>query len=124
MKNIRFLDELKIRGSYASTGNQGSLYGNQNPNGQIGFYDYIQNVDLGSGGPVLGPYTSRTVTAGPNGTLVSLDRTWERIKNTNIGVDYAVLRNRLYGSFDYYWKQNNNMLLPQTYSVVLGATAR
>ena len=123
MKNIRFLDELKIRGSYASTGNQGSLYGNQNPNGQIGFYDYIQNVDLGSGGPVLGPYTSRTVTAGPNGTLVSLDRTWERIKNTNIGVDYAVLRNRLYGSFDYYWKQNNNMLLPQTYSVVLGATA-
>jgi len=123
MKNIKFFDELKIRGSYASTGNQGSLYGNQNPNGQIGFYDYIQNVDLGAGGPVLGPYTSRTVTAGPNGTLVSLNRTWERIKNTNIGVDYAVLRNRLYGSFDYYWKQNNNMLLPQTYSVVLGATA-
>jgi len=123
MKNIKFLDELKIRGSYASTGNQGSLQGNQNPNGQIGFYDYIQNVDLGSGGPVLGPYTSRSVTAGPNGTLVSLNRTWERIKNTNIGFDYALLRNRLYGTFDYYWKQNNNMLLPQTYSAVLGATA-
>jgi TonB-linked SusC/RagA family outer membrane protein len=115
MKNVRFLDELKLRGSYGSVGSQSGK--------GIGLYDYIQRDVIASNGAVLGGYSSRSVTASQVDTLVSLNRTWERVKNTNVGVDYAVLNNRLYGSFDYYWKQNNNMLLPQTYSAVLGAKA-
>lgn len=113
MKKLGFVNELKLRGSYGNVGNQTG----------IGLYDYLQLIGLGAGGPILGGYTSRSVTAGASGTLVSLDRTWEKVENTNIALDYAVLNNRLFGSFEYYWKQNNNMLLPQTYSSVLGATA-
>jgi hypothetical protein len=40
-----------------------------------------------------------------------------------VGIDFSVLNNRLSGSFDYYVKNNRNMLLGQTYAGVLGATA-
>ena len=93
------------------------LVGNQSG---IGLYDYIQLMNLSSGGPIFGPWAGTVVTAVPSSTLVSLDRTWERIGNTNIGIDFGLLNSRLTGSFDYYWKSNNNMLLAQTYSSVLG----
>jgi hypothetical protein len=89
----------------------------------IGLYDYIQMIDLNNTGPILGGYTSRTVTASPSSTLVSENRTWEKIESKNIGIDIGVLNNRLTATFDYFWKTNKNMLLPQTYPAVLGATA-
>ncbi|WP_285544387.1 SusC/RagA family TonB-linked outer membrane protein [Dyadobacter frigoris] len=113
MQNVHALDELKLRGSIGTVGNQTG----------IGLYDYIQLTNLSNTGAVLGGYTSRSVTAAPSDTLVSTNRTWETIRNSNIGVDFAVLKHRLTGSFDYFWKQNKNMLLPQTYSAVLGAVA-
>ena len=36
--------------------------------------------------------------------------TWEKIKNTNVGVDFSLLRYRLTGSFDYFWRTNSDML--------------
>ncbi|MCU7552740.1 TonB-dependent receptor [Chitinophagaceae bacterium LB-8] len=112
MKNIRFLNELKLRASYGTLGSQ---------LGGIGLYDYIQVISLGTGGPVLGGYSSRAVTAGPKDSLTSSDRTWERVENKNIAVDFAVLNNRLTGSFEYFWKENKNMLMSQTASAVIGA---
>ncbi|SFQ16737.1 TonB-linked outer membrane protein, SusC/RagA family [Pseudarcicella hirudinis] len=113
MKNIKFFNELKIRGSYGTVGNQSG----------IGLYDYTQLININAGGPILGGYSSRSVISAPAGTLVSLNRTWESITSTNIGLDFSALNNRLFGGFDYYWKQNSNMLLPQTYPAVLGAVA-
>lgn len=113
MQNVSFVDELKIRGSWGSVGNQAG----------IGLYDYIQMIDLNNTGPILGGYTSRSVTASPSSTLVSVNRTWEKIESKNIGIDIGVLNNRLTATFDYFWKTNKNMLLPQTYPAVLGATA-
>ena len=42
--------------------------------------------------------------------LASKDKSWEVIETTNIGVDFGFLNNRLTGSFEYYWKYNNDML--------------
>jgi len=41
------------------------------------------------------------VYVGPTNTLVSLNRTWEKVQTKDIGVDFAVLKNRLSVSFDY-----------------------
>jgi TonB-linked SusC/RagA family outer membrane protein len=112
MQGVNFLNELKIRASYGTSGNPAS----------IGLYDYIQFINLGNSGAILGPYSSRSITASPAGTLVDPERTWEKITNKNIGVDYAVLKNRLFGSFDYFWKENENMLMSRTATAVLGAT--
>jgi TonB-linked SusC/RagA family outer membrane protein len=114
-----FLNELKLRASYGVTGNQSG----------IGLYDYLQllnvsyaaNGNLNSTIPLLG--SSSAVIIGPTNSLVSLDRTWERVENTNAGLDFAVLNRRLSVSADYFIKHNRNMLIPQQYPAVLGAAA-
>ncbi|QHV93538.1 TonB-dependent receptor [Spirosoma endbachense] len=118
MNGLTWLDELKLRGSYGTVGNQ---------NG-IGLYDYIQLLNVSatagpnnSGFPIIG--TAPVVYVAPTASLVSLNRTWEKIETTNFGVDYSVLQRRLSGSFDYFVKHNRNMLLGQTYPAVIGATA-
>ena len=112
MQDVNFINELKIRGSYGTSGNPAS----------ISLYDYIQFIDLRNTGAIFGNYSSRSVTAGPAGTLVDPERTWEKIFTKNIAIDYAVLDNRLFGSFEYFWKENKNMLLSRTAPAVLGAT--
>jgi len=113
MKGQTILNELKIRASYGVTGNQAGK--------QITNYDYMQLLGASAGGPLIGSTTS--VTTFTTGTLVSLQRTWEKIKNENIGIDFALLHSRLSGTFEVYQKENTNMLLPRAYPAVLGAPA-
>lgn len=120
MQDINWLSNLKIRASYGETGNQ---------NG-IGTYDFIGNISTSvngsntTGAGLFGP----TGSAGPLQTLwqanvIALDRTWEIVKNTNVGFDFAVLNGRLSGTFEYFWKTNDNMLVGVTYPSVFGAGA-
>jgi TonB-linked SusC/RagA family outer membrane protein len=111
MRGQNIVNDLKLRASYGETGNQGG----------IGLYDYIQLLNANASQALLG--TAPVVTVSTTGTLVSLNRTWETVRNKNIGVDFAALRSRLSGTFDYFWKENTNMLLGQTYPAVLGASA-
>jgi TonB-linked SusC/RagA family outer membrane protein len=111
MTRQHIVNDLKLRASYGETGNQGG----------IGLYDYIQLLNANAGQSLLG--TAPVVSVTTTGTLVSLNRTWETVRNKNIGIDFAVLRSRLTGTFDYFWKENRNMLLGQTYPAVLGASA-
>lgn len=114
-----FLSELKLRASYGVTGNQSG----------IGLYDYLQLLNVSYAGtgnqnptiPIIG--STSAVIVGPTNSLVSLDRTWERIENMNVGADIAVLNRRLSVSADYFVRHNRNMLIPQQYAAVLGAAA-
>ncbi|GGA98324.1 SusC/RagA family TonB-linked outer membrane protein [Puia dinghuensis] len=121
MGKIKFLNELKLRAAYGTAGGQGAK--DANGNLLIGYYDYIPTVFLGNGGPVLGGYSSRSITATPNSTITDSTKTWEKIVNKNIGLDFTVLNNRLSGSVDYFWKENTNMLLQEQFPSVGGFTA-
>ena len=120
MRDITWLSDLKLRASYGEAGNQ---------NG-IGTYDFVGNISTSvngsntTGAGLFGP----TGSAAPLQTLwqsnvISRDRTWEVVKNTNIGLDFAVLQGRLSGTFEYFWKTNDNMLVGVTYPSVFGASA-
>ena len=111
MKTLNIFDDLKFKASYGEMGNQSG----------IGLYDYIQLVSISSSYYPFGN-GQKAQMAGP-GNIVSTSRTWETIKSTDVGMEFAVLKNRLYGSFDYFWKDNDNMLIPVTYPSMLGAEA-
>ncbi|WP_461139295.1 TonB-dependent receptor [Spirosoma pomorum] len=118
MQKLTFLNDLKLRGSYGTVGNQSG----------IGLYDYVQLLNvaatqgaISSGFPIIG--SSPVVYVAPTNDLVSLNRTWEQVETSNAGLDFSVLNRKLSGSFDYFVKHNRNMLLRQTYPAVLGATA-
>lgn len=107
---MQWLDNLKIRASYGVTGGAVSSLGN---------YDYLATMST------TGTYYFNTGLEGTAylGSMTDYSRTWEKLRNFNIGIDFAVLNNRLSGSFDWYQKNNNNMLVALTFPDVLGATA-
>ena len=110
IKDLNLFDSLKLRLSYAETGNQEG----------IGLYDYIGTVTIngeypfGNGGRIAGANV---------GNLVDPTRTWETLKSQNIGVDFGFLDNRLSGSFDYFIKKNVDMLVPVNVPTILGSPA-
>ena len=42
--------------------------------------------------------------------LVSQNLTWEPIQSFNVGLDFAFLKDRLHGSFDWYVRKTKNMI--------------
>ena len=109
-KNVKWVNELKLRASYGETGNQEG----------IGLYDFIQQISLGGVYPFG---AGRQDPAASLQGMVAYNRTWETLINKNIGVDATLLSNKLNFSFDYFIKRNKNMLIPVTYPSLLGATA-
>ena len=91
---------LKLRLSYGVVGNQSG----------IGRYDGTQlyNVKTASGALIGSGLLTYIDT---NGELASTDRTWEKIHNYNVGLDFGLLNNRLTGSVEGFYKRNNNMLI-------------
>lgn len=107
-----WLSDLKLRASYGNVGNQSGI---DRYSGVL-LYGFHQ----GAGAIVGGNNLSYLDT---NGKLASTDRTWERVHNYNIGLDFGFLNNRLSGSFEAFWKKTNNMLIDVTYPGILGAAA-
>lgn len=115
MKNVKWLNNLKLRASYAEVGNQ---------NG-IGNYDGVQLYNVNSNnGPYLGNGLSSTITT--NGTFASKTRSWERIMNYNLAVDFGINiapGHNINGTIEYFQKRNNNMLVSVTLPATLGDAA-
>lgn len=109
-EHAKWLDNLKFRVSYGMTGGAVSSLGN---------YDYLSSMTT------TGTYYFNTGLAGTAylASMTDYSRTWEKLHNFNIGVDFSVFNNRLSGSFDWYQKTNKGMLVSLTYPDVLGATA-
>ena len=55
------------------------------------------------------------------GELTDPTRTWETLKPTNLALEFAVLNNNLSGSFDYFIKNNLNMLIPSIGPSAIGS---
>lgn len=102
----------KIRGSYSAMGNDAGL----------GNFLYLTTLKQGTG--VFGyPGTLSPVTSLNNAGLVTLDNVWESVNQTNIGTDLYFLKSRLSATFDYFIKENDQMLSSIAFPSVLGGTA-
>lgn len=103
----------KVRATYGTTGNEAS---------GLGAFDYLSTVNIGT--TVLGsPATQQQGTSLNNNGLISYNRTWEKVKQQNIGVDLNFFSNKLSTNFDYFVKENIGMLVDVTYPSVLGGAA-
>ncbi|MDP9955192.1 iron complex outermembrane receptor protein [Epilithonimonas hungarica] len=100
LRDSQIVNELKLRGSWGQTGNQ------ELPNKQTkasyslsqasGYYLY-DNLDL-----INGITVNRT--ANP-------DLRWEVVEQANIGVDFSLWHNKIYGSVEYYNKTTKDPIL-------------
>lgn len=87
MKNVSFVNNLKIRLGYGETGNTGG--------------NYASLVTLTGGGIYLFPTGEYLQTYGPNKNP-NPNLRWEKKKETNLGIDFAILNNKLTGAIDLY----------------------
>lgn len=114
LADVDWLSELKLRASYAEVGNQSGI---DNYDG----YQFYNLIAAGGDGAYIG--SNKLSYIKTNGNRASLNRTWERIKNYNVAVDFGFLNGRLTGTVEAFLKKNDNMLIDITYPGLLGDKA-
>lgn len=112
-KAKEYVTNLKLRASYGTIGNQ-----------DIGANMFLETMSkkgqgvawLGNGSSKLDYFTDPK--------LVAASLSWETIATTNIGIDFGFLRNTLNVSFDWFQRENKDMVAPgKAMPSVLGAAA-
>ncbi|KQM41717.1 SusC/RagA family TonB-linked outer membrane protein [Chryseobacterium sp. Leaf201] len=100
LKDSQIINELKLRGSWGQTGNQEVpnkiTQASSSLTQAAGYYLY-DNLNL-----INGVSINRTVNP---------DLKWEVVEQTNIGADFSLLKNKLYGSLEYYHKTTKDPIL-------------
>ncbi len=96
IKSVRVFDDLKLRAGYGITGNQGI------PN-------YRSLVRLSTGNFYLNDDGVWRQTYGPSNNP-NPNLRWERKAEFNVGLDFALFRGRLSGTFDVYRRRTTDLL--------------
>jgi TonB-linked SusC/RagA family outer membrane protein len=105
--NWKFFNDLRVRGSYGTAANA--------ENFPLGDFSYLTSYGAAtySGGIQQGQAVAISNAGNP-------DARWEQVRTANVGIDFAVLRNRITGALDVYDKLTRNNLVSQNLSATSG----
>jgi len=107
MENVDVLNNLKLRFSYGSVGNEAiGPYGSLSTADQR---DYIFNDEKSSG------YI-------PGNSLPNPNLKWETSTTFNSALDFGLWNNRISGTFEYYNTRTKDLLVNKTLNAALGYT--
>ena len=112
MKNIGWLNSLKLRVGYGVTGNA-SINSYQTAGSMVSQW---ANKPFGQGG-----ITTNT-TGAKASVLPNRNLGWEKTASTNFGVDFGFLNNRITGSVEYYIANTSDLLLNRSIPLMTGYT--
>ncbi len=112
-----WLDNLKVRASFGTLGNQ-LLVDN---NGNAILYPYISTMGTGTS-PYMMSSAGRIPFVSPAG-LVSPSLTWETVATQNIGLDITLLDQRLDVAIDVFQRDTKDMLMDVEFPSLLGTSA-
>ena len=105
MKNIKWVDNLKLRLSYGVTGN----------NSVCNHYNAI-----GVSSPTIYAFGSSVANGYAPSGVINAELQWEKSHEINLGLDFAFLRNRINGSIDIYQKNSTDLLYERYLPLVSG----
>jgi TonB-linked SusC/RagA family outer membrane protein len=106
MRDLTFINDLKLRASWGVTGNNN--IGNYPSLAFVGLNNYILNNAFAPG---------KVISSFANSSLK-----WEKSDQLDLGLDLATMNNKLTFTFEYYRKLTNDMLLPVSIPAVSGFT--
>jgi TonB-linked SusC/RagA family outer membrane protein len=95
LKDNKTIKDLKLRASFGTVGNQ-----------EIGDYRFLNTYNT-----VKYSFNDNIVIGYVKGNRENPDLTWETTKSYNVGLDFSLLKHRLSGSVDAYYKNTDNLLL-------------
>lgn len=99
MKDLNFLDDLKVRASYGLNGNR-----------TIGRYQTLSKIESSADNGYL--YGDGATAEGGQriSSLSNLDLKWESTRSLNFGLDFSFFDNRISGTADMYWANTYDLL--------------
>ena len=109
-KQIDWLSDLKLRLSWGMTGQQEG----------IGDYNYFAIYEMNTGNESTYPTAGNGSLARPKAYDPNLK--WETTTSYNVGLDWGILKQRLTGSVDWYYRKTTDLLNSAT--VPAGANFR
>jgi TonB-linked SusC/RagA family outer membrane protein len=109
MRNLTFLDDLKIRGGWGKNGNQEGI----SNYASYGLISYSRRTPKN---PLAGPAALQTTYSNP-------DLKWETTTQSNIGFDISLFKSRVILNFDAYIKKTTDVLLNVQLSNTLPITS-
>ena len=108
MDNVSYLNNLALRVSYGSNGNQAIA-----PYGTLA---RITNGRYYYQGGASYAFTEQVSSLGND------DLKWESVAGLNLGLDFSVLNKRVSGSVDWYSKHTKNLIFPLSLPSTSGFT--
>jgi TonB-linked SusC/RagA family outer membrane protein len=116
MKNITWIDALKLRLGYGVTGNSAiDEYGTK---GALTSLYYNWGTSASSLGYVASDPSQKTPAK-----MANPDLCWERTSQYNLGLDFTVLNGRVSGSIDAYKTHTDDLLMEMSISSLTGYTS-
>ena len=109
-KQIDWLSDLKLRLSWGMTGQQEG----------IGDYNYFAIYEMNTGNESTYPISGNGSLARPKAYDPNLK--WETTTSYNVGLDWGILKQRLTGNIDWYYRKTTDLLNSAT--VPAGANFR
>ena len=110
LKNVKWLDELKVRASFGYTGNP-NVAANSYLQSINQSFQYTFGNSSGSGGVVGGAAPSRSYNP---------DIKWEKNEQLDVGFDGSVFNNKLGFSIDLYQRRSKDLILYVTPPLISG----
>ncbi|HEX5149967.1 MAG TPA: TonB-dependent receptor [Parafilimonas sp.] len=111
MKNIAWLDDLKLRGSWGKLGSQNNV-SPTNPFTLFSSDFGLSYYDISGNGTISQGFYQSNIGNANTG--------WEQDVVTNIGLDFTLLKHRIDGSVEWYKKSINGLLFPQPLPATIG----
>lgn len=102
LKDVDWLDELKLRAGFGMTGNQD-------------FDNYKSLFLIKTSGNFY--YDGKWSTAYAPASNANPDLSWEKKSEYNVGLDFSFLKGRLSGTVDYYYRLTTDLLYNYTVPV-------
>ena len=101
MKDISWISDLKLRAGWGQSGNQAGLAD----------YAWVQTYNTNYYDWTSTGYEEAVPTLGSKSNIGNKDLTWETTTQTNVGIDFAILDNRLTFTLDGYYKYTKDLLM-------------
>ena len=98
MKNVKFINDLKLRAGFGTIGNNR-------------INDYLYLTSFRNDGTYFYGLNNQAVLAYYSNSLVNADLKWESTLNRNFGVDISMFKNKVNLSVDYYNNTSKDLLL-------------
>lgn len=113
MKNLHFIDDLKLKLSWGRNGNQG-----------VGPYGTLSQVKSGSSGGIVYPFDNSGLPSFGiiQSTLGNNSLGWESTDAWNTGLEGIFLNNRLFVNLDVYFSNTSDQIFTRTIPVMSGFT--